>query len=1350
MEDDSNPTAKQVKAARALLSWTQSTLASEAGVATSTVADFERGERVPVANNAQAIVAALENQGIRFTGGGAVTGRSMRPASAAPAGGGTFRWVDAEDLGQWAARRDGVGGMPELMSRLVLVSGNPTVLRFPSDESVTFAGYDGICETPAPGAFVPAGRSVWEFGTQRRGIAAKAQEDYDKRSDDPAGEDPAATTFVFVTPHRWPGKDAWAAARRADGIWKDVQALDADNLVHWLELHAGVTDWLAVRIGRRPIGIRNLEATWTEWSLATKPPLSPELVLVDRDEQAIQLRQWLMEMPKIHAVQVEVADEAIAFLYAALDELPGEDKLYWLSRTIVADTVDAARQLVGLNAKLVVVLTNGDPGVAARLVEAGHHVYLILDSDVPAQMGATRLPRPWRHDLERALAAMGVEESEASRLSAAAGRSLTVLRRLMPFSPGARPGWAKAPINRALVAAMLAGAWNRENQLDQAQLSSLAGMAYDDVEEALGPFATALDGPVRRSGPLWKLTSLRDSWTLLAGHLKDGDVDNLIAAFLDVYGKERPGFDETKPNWNFNPGPPTVVSPALRRGLGEAVIALGVYPEAVTGVADAKQRGAAAVASLLGGAGDRLWWSLADDFQRLAEAAPDEFLAAVETALAARPSPMDPLFRSDEGFLHPTEYLADLLWALELLCWSPDHAGRATLLLARLADADPGGKLLNRPSSSLARALLPWRPQTYASAEGRIQLIDRILDRLPEVGWKLLLAIAPTMHGMTHRAAMPKWRDFATPEPELITHQSLGDMYAEIGKRLIAAAAESADRWIALLEHWAHFDPSWTEQALAALGEAIKEMPADGRLALREELRKFIGKHSRFPDAHWSLGEAELKPLRRLFEDLEPEAAAERHKWLFAVGMPDIGRSLDYAQQRRLIDDERARAAGEIVAQMKAEELLAYVAALPRPDLFGSALPVSGAGRDYVEQVLDLALSGNDDAQTSLANGILSRISERDGEEALRGRFRAALADGKPVHYLLAIAFMLNSEPAAWKLVASAGQEIEAVYWNRLRFFSRDADPEFVAGKLLDARRGRRLLGYLAGDDESDRSIAPDLIVRALRHESTISPPAEHADDDLDGMSSYYIGKLFERLDQFPEMREDVLHLEWIYYRALENAERPPRLLQERLATDPDFFVMLMTHLYRPAGDVAGEGEADGDEAMGEKVASEGENIVAEQAYHILQNWSRVPGSDESGVIDGPALKKWIRGARAGCSMADRADIGDYRIGVILSAARREPGEAWPPAPVRDVIEEIANEEVEQGVSTGLYNRRGITTRMPTDGGRLERREAAGYRDDGKAVALLWPRTAALLGRIADQYDASAAREDQRAEQQDW
>ena len=62
--------AEQVKAGRALLAWSQRELASRARVSVSTIADFERGSRTPVANNAQAIRDALEGNGLKFLAGG--------------------------------------------------------------------------------------------------------------------------------------------------------------------------------------------------------------------------------------------------------------------------------------------------------------------------------------------------------------------------------------------------------------------------------------------------------------------------------------------------------------------------------------------------------------------------------------------------------------------------------------------------------------------------------------------------------------------------------------------------------------------------------------------------------------------------------------------------------------------------------------------------------------------------------------------------------------------------------------------------------------------------------------------------------------------------------------------------------------------------------------------------------------------------------------------------------------------------------------------------------------------------------------------------------------------------------
>lgn len=67
MPQDTSPRPEQVRAARSLLGWSQQDLASKAGVAVSTVADFERGQRSPVPNNALAIRQTLETAGVLFT-----------------------------------------------------------------------------------------------------------------------------------------------------------------------------------------------------------------------------------------------------------------------------------------------------------------------------------------------------------------------------------------------------------------------------------------------------------------------------------------------------------------------------------------------------------------------------------------------------------------------------------------------------------------------------------------------------------------------------------------------------------------------------------------------------------------------------------------------------------------------------------------------------------------------------------------------------------------------------------------------------------------------------------------------------------------------------------------------------------------------------------------------------------------------------------------------------------------------------------------------------------------------------------------------------------------------------------
>ena len=80
-------TPEQSRAARGWMDWSQEDLAQRAKVSLSTIRDFEKGRRTPIANNLDAIRRAIESGGIRlvFDDEGKATGVAV--AGDAPLGG---------------------------------------------------------------------------------------------------------------------------------------------------------------------------------------------------------------------------------------------------------------------------------------------------------------------------------------------------------------------------------------------------------------------------------------------------------------------------------------------------------------------------------------------------------------------------------------------------------------------------------------------------------------------------------------------------------------------------------------------------------------------------------------------------------------------------------------------------------------------------------------------------------------------------------------------------------------------------------------------------------------------------------------------------------------------------------------------------------------------------------------------------------------------------------------------------------------------------------------------------------------------------------------------------------------
>ena len=97
-----------------------------------------------------------------------------------------------------------------------------------------------------------------------------------------------------------------------------------------------------------------------------------------------------------------------------------------------------------------------------------------------------------------------------------------------------------------------------------------------------------------------------------------------------------------------------------------------------------------------------------------------------------------------------------------------------------------------------------------------------------------------------------------------------------------------------------------------------------------------------------------------------------------------------------------------------------------------------------------------------------------------------------------------------------------------------------------------------------------------------------------------------------------------------------------------------------------------------------------------------------------------------------RAEIGDQKIGQLLSAPIAGADGIWPREEVRRVLEECGTSDMATGVQVGVYNSRGA--HMRGEGGGQERE-----------LAFEYPYVANVVEGIAATYDRQAEMEDSEA-----
>ena len=1119
-----------------------------------------------------------------------------------------------------------------------------------------------------------------------------------------------------------------------------MRSYDADDIVAWLEFAPGVHVWLSTLIGKHPEGADSLRGFWERWAGVTEVPMSAELVISGRNEEAERVLEWLRGGPSSLALRAESKEEAVAFVAAVLYRMPETEREACFARSVVVEDGGAWRQLSGFGEGLVLV-----PRFDVReadVVPAGHHVLVPLGREEGRRSTAlVELPRPRRENVKEALLEMGLPQEKVEDLATLVRRSpLAFRRKFAVHQPVKRPRWAASAEARSLLPAMFVGAWEDTNAEDRDIVGRLAGKPYGEFKDDLLSWANESDPPVRRVGDTWLVASKEDAWTLLAEFVTGDDLDALEEAVLRVLGRVDPSFDMPEDQrWAAGAYGKTLPhSGPLRDGLAETLALMGARSETApfSTSQSGQERADAIVRKLLEKANEdwRLWASLSGVLPLLAEAAPGVFLEAVDKGSSGESPILVELF-SEPGLLGSSPHTG-LLWALENVAWEPGHLGYAARLLARLAALDPypDSRFMSRPQRSLKEIFQLWHPQTKAGPEQRMRVLDAVRRHHPGVAWRLLCSMLPdTAGGFSTPTHSPRWRDWAPEEQPRVIYGEIWAGAREVVGRLLEDVGTDGERWRTLIEKLDDIPKEQHDAVVRKLCEVdVESFTPEARTIIRDTLRGLISRHRQFPDTDWAMPGEWVNGLHRAYERFEPSDPVSRHAWLF-THYPDLlepsGR--EWRVKRGDVEAAKAEAAREVYEAGGVELLFELASSAEQPGELGMSLGANRILTDEEETAVFEGLDSSENSRRYFARGLVIGCFRERGGKWVEGVLHHAT--GWSPEQKADFFFCLPFEGRTWDRLEATGDEVaRRLYWAETGPYglANSADCVRAVDEFIAHGRPHAAVDLISLHvDDEGIDLPPSMMADALERTTQIVP------ENIEWqMFSHHVGRVLDALEASGEIEEErIAGLEWYYMPLLERYERGPRVLHRELLRNPGFFSEVISWVFRAEDDEPRE-------------LSEEEQNRARSAYELLETWKSVPGLREDGSVDADALRAWVDGAREAARAAGRGVIADQRIGQALASSPEGSDGAWPDVAVRDLIDDLGSEHIERGFELGVYNGRGVVSRSLTEGGEQERQLAERYKGHADALNYGWPRTAAMLRRIADRYASDARREDVRAE----
>jgi hypothetical protein len=823
----------------------------------------------------------------------------------------------------------------------------------------------------------------------------------------------------------------------------------------------------------------------------------------------------------------------------------------------------------------------------------------------------------------------------------------------------------------------------------------------------------------------WKVVDRRSTWQQFGARVFDNHLDALRSCAVDVLSEIDPQF-ELDSQERYAAGVYGKVlqhSGSLREGIAQTVALLGNEGDALKNCSCNKAKLAAIliVRELFENNDWRIWASVNHLLPTIAEGAPGEFLDSIQNALLSDESPFDELFKQEGGGTFGGTYISGLLWALEGLAWSEEYLIRVATLLADFAVRDPGGKWSNRPDNSLVSILLPWYPQTLAPFEKQLACLKAVQHDHPEVAWSVLVRLLPNQHQTTSGTHKPSWfMEVSEDWKPSVTHAEYYEQVAQYADMAVEMACADFEKLTELVGQLDNLPKQAFEKIVSFLAsDDVKNLDEKRRTPIWSKLFGFSLKHRRFQDAKWALPIDEIEKLDEITTALMPESPEGRYRRLFTNDDSDLyEENGDWEEQGRLLDEKRQQAVLEIWEGGNLDGVLAFAQIVASPYRVGWAF--ANVADESAEATMLPDMFRSADKTIQFIDGYVWKKYQSEGSEWLDKLAVDQWSMKQRSQLLIGLPF----DKDAWFRASDWLENEEALYWIDVNVnpYHAKEDLSYAIDKLLQFARPIAALVCLYVRLHGGYSLDHARTVAALL-------AAVSSDEPRDTMNQHYALELIKALQADSNTDpDDLFRVEWAYLSLLDrHGGAKPVLLEQKLASEPDFFCEAIQLIYRPKGTEQPE-EVD-----------EGEKAVASNAWRLLHEWKRPPGLRDNGSFTADEFNAWFERVKERCAESGHLEVAMIKVGEVLLYCPEDPDGLWINEEIAKHLNSIDAGDMRDGFQTEVFNSRGVHWVDPS--GQPERELAQQWRQKAEMVeAAGYARFGATLRKLADSYDREAER----------